>query len=341
MVRPVRRHVSGVRGSVSVFPSRAFEQAAALCDAANPKTNDGGGDRRLDERAFLLWWAARPIVHDPRRLLLRFSDRMIQAVEHVRSIKGTPVIGQGAEDSDAAFDTVDALFQQHPPEHFVGPLFRAFFKNVSRKPENLVSVMIAMATAAVGSMPLFESSHRDGEASLAMLVLQAFGFSEFEREATAEEQVERVLGNVGLYADRMRITEFVLHLRDDELETARRCARAFLEGLPPIVEVHALLFGKRGAARILSAYSRLATTHFKAASVVGAAWLLHQEGSANVVHFIEQIEEAAPKAKALCTLARAFPGHTKLLSPKNAERLAALPEETRQQMLDILRPAMT
>ena len=94
--------------------------------------------------------------------------------------------------------------------------------------------MIAMATAAVGSMPLFEPSHRDGEASLAMLVLQAFGFSEFEREATAEEQVEKVLGNVGLYADRMRITEFVLHLRDDELETARRCARAFLEGLPPI-----------------------------------------------------------------------------------------------------------
>jgi len=98
MDRPERRHLPGVRGSVSVFPARAFEQAAALYDAAHPANPDAIGDRRLDERAFLLWWSGKPIVHDVRQLLLRLARRTFDAVERMRAYQPTQIVGPDFRD---------------------------------------------------------------------------------------------------------------------------------------------------------------------------------------------------------------------------------------------------
>lgn len=339
--RPQRQHIPGVRGSVSVFPARAFEQTAALYDAAHAATSSNAtGDRRLDERAFLLWWSAKPIVHDVRQLLLRLARGMLDAVERMRAYKPTEIVGADFGDGeDAAFDTADAYFQDHSPEDLKGSLFKAIFANLARKRADLESVMIAMFTAALGGMMSFEPSHDKDEPSLAVLILRGFGFNQFSSQATPEEQVTGMTKTVSFFANRKHVTEFTLTLSDDELDVARKVARAMFESLPEIFESQAILFGKRATARILRAFSSMATTHFKATSIIAMAWLLRREGTANALRLVGQIEEVLPKARAMSKVAKAFPQYRKALLQENREDLASLPEETKQQMLAILKPA--
>jgi hypothetical protein len=342
MDRPQRQHVSGIRGSVSVFPVRAFEQAAALYDAANPANCDAPGDRRLDERAFLLWWSGKPIVHDVRRLLLRLARGMLHAVERVRAYQPTQIVGPDFRDGDdPAFDTADAYFQEHPPEGLKGKLFKAIFANLARNGADLQSVMIAMLTAALGGMMTLEGSHDKDEPSLAVLVLRAFGFTEFSPDATPEDQVAGITQSVSFFANRAQVTAFAQTLSDEELDIARKCARAMFEGLPEIFEMQAICFGKRATARILRAFSSMATTHFKATSIIAMAWLLRRQGTENALRLVSQIEEALPKAQAMSRLAKAYPQYRKEFLTKNADRLKSLPEETKEQMLAILKPAMS
>lgn len=343
MDRPERRHLPGIRGSVSVFPTRAFEQAAALYDAAHSATSPAAtGDRRLDERAFLLWWSGRPIVHDVRQLLLRLARGMLDAIDRMRGYESTEIVGADFGDGeDPAFDTADAYFQEHPPEGLKGSLFKAIFANLARKRADLQSVMIAMFTAALGGMMTFEASHDKDEPSLAVLVLRAFGFSQFSLDTTPEDQVIGITKSISFFASRTQVTEFTLTLSDDELDIARKVAQAMFEGLPEIFEAQAILFGKRATARILRAFSSMATTHFKATSIIAMAWLLRREGTANALRLVSQVEEALPKAKAMSKVAKAFPQYRKELLTQNADRLAALPEETKQKMLAILKPAMS
>jgi hypothetical protein len=342
MDRPERRHLPGVRGSVSVFPARAFELAAALYDAAQPARPDAIGDRRLDERAFLLWWSGKPIVHDVRQLLLRLARGMLDAVERMRAYQPTQIVGPDFRDGeDAAFDTADAYFYEHPPEGLKGKLFKAIFANLARKGVDLQSVMIAMFTAALGGMMTFEGSHDKDEPSLAVLVLKAFGFSQFPSDTAPEDQVVGITQTVSFFANRAQVMAFTQTLSDEELDIARKCARAMFEGLPEIFEMQAICFGKRATARILRAFSSMATAHFKATSIIAMAWLLRREGTAHALRLVSQIEEALPKAQAMSKLAKAFPQYRKELLTKNADRLAALPEETKRQMLAILKPAIT
>lgn len=342
MDRPERRHLPGVRGSVSVFPVGAFQQAAALYDAAHSTNPKALGDRRLDERAFLLWWSGKPIVHDVRQLLLRLARGMLDAVERARTYKPTQIVGADFRDGeDPAFDTADAYFQEHPPEGLKGKLFKAMFANLARKGVDLQSVMITMFTAALGGMMTFEGSHDKDEPSLAFLILKAFGFSQFSSDATPEHQVTGITKSVSFFADRAQVTAFTQTLSDEELAIARKCARAMFEALPEIFEAQAILFGKRATARILRAFSSMASTHFKATSIIATAWLLRREGTANALRLVGQIEEALPQAQAMSKLAKTFPQYRKEFLTKNADKLAALPEETKQQMLAILKPAMS
>ena len=341
MDRPTRRHVPGIRGSVSFFPSRAVDQAAALYDAAQSKApKDGAGDRRLDERAFVLWWARKPIVHDPRKLLLLFSAPLLNAVQNVRAHESIEVVGLD-ESEDPAFDIADAYFQEHPPERFKGRLFSALSSNLSHRPQDLVSVMTTMTAGALGGITVLEASPRDDDPSLASLVLQAFGFAQFPSTTSPEEQVKGVLRNVSFFANRDHVNDFVRGLSDEELDIARKCTRSFFEDLPAIFEAQGVLFGKSATAKILRAFSRMATIAIKASTVVGMAWLLRQEGRENALRLVDQIKEAAPMARGVSKLTKAFPEYRKLFLQKNLDRLTALPEETRQKILTVVKSTIS
>jgi hypothetical protein len=325
-----REVLVGVGGINGDFFSDARPQL--YVDAANPASGDAPGDRRLDERAFLLWWSGRPIVHDVRQLLLRLARGMIDAVERVRAYQPTQIVGSDFRDGkDPAFDTADAYFQEHPPESLKGKRVKAMFANLAHKGVDVQSVMIAMFTAALGGMMTFEGSHDKDEPSLTVLVLRAFGFTEFSVDATPEEQVTGMTKSVRFFANHAQVMAFTGSLSDEELDIARKCARAMFEGLPEIFEMQAICFGKRAPARILRAFSSMATTHFKATSIIAMAWLLRREGAANALRLVSQIEEALPKAQAMSKLAKAFPQYRKEFLTKNAAQMAALPEETAQQ----------
>jgi len=342
IVRPQRRHVPGLRGSLSVFPARAYEQATALFDAAHARPdNDRDSDRRLDERVFLVWWEGKPIANDPRRMLLNFASPMLASIEAVRAYEGTTIVDPEPDgDDDAIFNACEQYLLEHPPHKFKDRLFGVFFRNLGKHSEDMFSVMVTMAASALGWMPLLEPSHHPEEPSLAALIRKAFGFAEFESDDSDETQVYGVLKNIGLFADRQRITNFVLALTDEELETARRCARAFLEGLPPIFECQSLLFGKKTLAKLLRAFVSMLTAGLKSTMVIGLAWMLRQGFRENAVRLAEQIEEGAPKARALCIVARTFPQYRELLSNRNLTKLAELPEDTKSEMLAMLKAAI-
>jgi hypothetical protein len=342
MVRPQRRHLPGIRGSQSLFSPRAYEQAAALYDAAHPRQdNDGKSDRRLDERVFLLWWEGKPIAHDPRRMLLDFTSPMLASIEAVRAYEGATIVdAEPDRDDDAIFNACEQYLLEHPPDKFRDRLFRVFFRNLGKHSDDMFSVMVTMAASALGWMPLLEPSHQPDEPSLSTLVLKAFGFAELQVEDSPETQVYGVLKNIGLFADRQRITDFVLALSDEELEIARRCARAFLEGLPPIFECQSLLFGKKSLAKLLRAFTSMLTAGLKSTMVIGLAWMLRQGFRENAVRLAEQIEEGAPKARALCIVARTFPQYRELFSNRNLTKLAELPEDTKSEMLAMLKAAI-
>ncbi len=341
MSRPSREHVPGVRGSVSVFPSEAFAQAAALYDAGHPdREANGPTDRRLDERAFLLWWSGKAIVQPVPTLLLRLASPFLDALGRVQAEGGSQVVNGGSGDVDPAFDIAEANVAQYRHKGQRGPLFRTLFANLGRKNSDMVSVMITVLTGALGGSLFLGASHT-GEASLAALVLRAFGFADFRPGADPESEGQEMLGALHIFADRYKLTEFAVGLTEEELAMSRKCVRAVLEDLPVIYESYGLLMGRHSATRILQAFSRTATAAFKATWVLGMAWALRKRGTLDAIRMLDQIEDALPRAKALLTLADAFPEYRKLLLQKNAKRLAALPEETRKKMVDILKPSMT
>lgn len=334
--RPTRRHVSGVRGSVSYFPARAFGQAAALYDAGRPlKGSEAVTDRRLRERAFLLWWSGNPIVYDTRQLLLRFARNMLDAVDRMRDQKPTPVIGD--DPGNLAFETADAFVQEHQPQHLKWNLVSAFSDNLAGDRNDLASVMTFIFTGALGGTLVLDPSPCKDEPSLAQLVLQAVGFSEVPSEETPEEQIGGLFEDIDLFADRDRLADFVRYLSDEELSTARQCARVFFEDLPAIFEMQGVLFGKRATARVLKAFCRMTSVPYKAVFVIAMAWLLRKKGSPGALHLLNQIKEEAPKAKGLCKAVKAFPKYRKLFLLKNQARLGALPEELRLQMLAVIK----
>jgi hypothetical protein len=341
MERPERRHVAGFRGSLSVFPARAYDQAAALYDATRPYSDDVMTDRRLDEGAFLSWWSGRPVAVDPRGLLLDFAAPILNAIDAVRAYEGVTIVDpQPDGDDEAIFNACERYFQDHPPDQFKTRLFRAFFRNLGRRSDDMLSVMLTMATSALGAMPILAPSSHTDEPSLAALVLKGFGFAEFQSEDSPETQVYNVLKNVALFADRKRVTDFVFSLTDDELANARRCTRAFLEELPAIFECQNILLGKKATARVLRAFVSMLKAEVKASTVIGMAWILGQGFSGNALRLVEQIEEGAPKARGLCAAVRAFPKDRDLFLSKNLSKLAALPEEKKQEILAVLKSAM-
>jgi hypothetical protein len=341
MARPVRRHVAGVRGSVSLFPAEAYDQAAALYDGAPPNARQAAGDRRLGERAFFLWWEGKPIANDPRPMLLAFAGPMLGAIEAVRAYEGATIVDPQLEgDDDAIFDACERYFQDHPPDQFKTRLFRAFFRNLGRRADDMFSVITTMAASALGWVPLFEPSSHPNEPSLAALVRKAFGFGDFEPETSPETQVYAVLKNIAIFADRKTITAFVLSLTEEELATARRCSRIFLEELPSIFECQNILFGKKALATLLRAFASMLTPAIKATLVIGLAWMVREGLRENVIRLTDQIEENASKARGLCLAFRTFPQYRTLFLNKNLEKLAQLPEDKRREILAVLKSAM-
>lgn len=340
MDRPERRHLVGQRGSVSVFSARAFDQAAALYDATQPRESGAPTDRRLDERAFLLWWSGKPIAQDPRQLTLRLASPLLKAIEAIKAYRGTPVLDFDPRDSEAEYDAVERYFQEHPPEQLKGQLFRTLFRNLGRRPDDMLSVVFTMTVSAMGHVPLIEASGSRDEPSLATLVLKALGLGEFQSDLSEEAQVDAVLRNISAFSDRETISNFVLARTDEEMNTARRYASALLEGLPAIFELQSVLFEKKSTARLMHAFSKMTTTGLKAAATIGIAWLLHKESPENGLRLVEQIEQEAPRARGLCSLARAYPQYRELFLSKNLARLAELPEDKKRDMYEYIMNAM-
>lgn len=84
----------------------------------------------------------------------------------------------------------------------------------------------------------------------------------------------------------------------------------------------------------------MATATLKSTMVIGVAWMLRQDFGTNAMRLAEQIEEGAPQARGLCAAARAFPEYRELLSHKNLDKLAQLPEEKKREILATVKSAM-
>jgi hypothetical protein len=337
IARPERRHIPGLRGSMSFFPAEAFAQAAALFDAAQP-AKARVGDRRLDKRAFLLWWSGEPIAQDSRAVLLKTIAPLFKALERIRAEAQTTIFEPPSEDDDPSFDAADAFVERHRREPLRVPVLRATRKNLKRSDSDFASLMVAGLTIALGGMPVFGSSHIDGEPSLESLFARAFRLHDLpSSEGTnLEEQVPELLEPARIFADREQLKTFVLSLSDAELETARKFTRVFVEDMPTIFEAYGVLVG-RNPFQGLMQFAAQSQPFTKAQFIIGTAWLLRRHGSANCESIIQQVEQNRSRVQAVCMLAKAFPEHRTLLLTRNAKRFAALPEETRRKIADTLK----
>jgi hypothetical protein len=334
IARPQRRHLPGVRGSVSFFRTEAFAQAAGLFDAAQ-RAKGRVGDRRLDKRAFLLWWSGERIAQNSRALLLKTIAPLFKSLERIRAEAQTTIVEHPGEDDDASFDAAEAFVERHGRESIRVPVLRATRKNLGRSESDFASLMVAGLTIALGGMPVFGSSHIDGEPSLESLFARAFKLQDLpsSENTNPEEQVPELLEPARIFANVKELEAFVLGLSDAELETARKFTRVFVEDMPTIFEAYGVLVG-RNPFQGLMQFAAQSQSYTKAQIIIAVAWLIRRHGSANCESIIQQVEQNRSNVQALCMLAKAFPEHRTLLLKRNATRLAALPEETRQKMLD-------
>jgi hypothetical protein len=336
VARPVRRHVPGVRGSVSFFPAEAFSQAAAMFDAAQPAN---AGDRRLSKRAFLLWWSGERIAQDPRTLILATVSPLFKALERVRTEGQTTRVEPTSEDDDPAFDAADSFYVRHRREPLREPLLRATHKNLGRSESDFASFVITGLTIALGGMPLFGSTHIEGEPSLESLFVRGLRLNDLpppEDGKSFEQQLPELIEPGRIFADRKELTRFVNDLGDDELETSRKFTRVFVEDIPVILEAYGVLFGKHPFGGFVQFLAKCQPVT-RAQVIIGVAWLLRRHGTADCQRLVQLIEQARSRAQATCMLAKAFPEYRSLLLTRNAKQLAALPEVTRGKMLDAVR----
>lgn len=362
VARPKRRHLAGVRGSVSYFPPEAFGQAAAMFDAARQGERSNGGDRRLDERGFLVWWSGRPIAEDARALLLAATAPMFKATDRIRTVKRTLIIDEDEppdNPEDDAFDVAAAYFEQHQNEPIRSSYIRRLRRNVGGRAD-FGSVVVAVLAIALGGQPFLGLSPlEEEEPSLASLILKAFGAHDFPSHnggvkapgalphgetvnvargaARDQNMLGEILEGIRIFTNRERLREFVLGLSDGELEAAHKYAHMLFEELPVIFEAHEVFFGRNKFAGLIRAFTKQASTTFRAYGVVAAGWLSRKFGTARFESLFEQCQRELPRARAICTLARAFPGYRKLLLTRNAQRLAELSEETRSKMLETIK----
>lgn len=114
----------------------------------------------------------------------------------------------------------------------------------------------------------------------------------------------------------------------------------FLEGLPPIFECQNILFGKKALATLLRAFTSMVTPGFKATMVIGMAWMLRRGFGEDTIRLVDQVEENAPKARAICAAVRAFPKYRSLFLNRNLKKLEALPEEKKREIYQVLKSEM-
>lgn len=365
VARPIRRHVPGVRGSMSVFPAEAFGQAAAMFDAARQGKRRDRGDRRLDERGFLLWWSGKPIAQDPRELVLGAMEPMFKSVEKIRAEERTAVHLESSEaDDDLAFDVAEAYVERHGDEPIRNPLTRKVRQNLGRNANDFSSVVTALLTLALGGQPALDASAYEDEPSLASLILKGFAGPAFlslgASGADGQDRAAKKRGEIvgandvareeqGLAAflepasflfDRAQMTSFVFGLSYDELNASRKYSRVLLEVMPTVFEANELLVGQNKFAKTLRALAS-APIATKAHNIVGIAWLVRRYGAEPFERICDQYERVYPNARAICTLAKAFPEYRELLLTRNAKRLAALSEETRKTMFESIKKMLT
>jgi hypothetical protein len=358
IARPIRKHVPGIRGSVSLFPTEAYKQAAAMFDASRQNKHGGPGDRRLQMRSFSLWWAGEPVAGNPRDLMLEAMAPMPKALDRIRNEERTLVVGEmmgereRAEDSeDIAFDIADAFMTRHANEAVCGPVTQRLYKNLERQHDDFLSVATALLTIGLGGRLPLERSMFTGERSLAALILKAIGadaFSKMQEDARIpatsaqehsndEKQIDEVFEVAQITFDRDKLKAFIAGLQDKELDAAHRYARVFLEDVPIILEAWEVLFGKNKLAATLRVLGKL-PTQFRACVVVSIALIIRLHGNAGCEMLAESVKQTRPQAEMLCALAKAFPKYRKLLLTRNLPRLQALAEDQRQAMWESIKP---
>jgi len=346
---------------VSRFPPEAFDQAAAMFDASLKGTRVHR-DRRLRVRGFLLWWDAKPVAGNPRELILKTAEPMFGAIDRIRAEERTVVVDDSPADEtsdeadDLAFDIADAYVEKHAREPIRGPVFRRVLRNLGRRREDFLSVIVALLTTALGGHPILEDPSVKGDSSVGSLILKSFAAHEFPKvqqpqsEAQAgaapqesgsdEDQVRDILQSAAILSNRDRVRVFTAGLDDYDLTAARKYARVFLEDIPIIFEAHEIVFGKNKFTSTIRTLSR-APTELKAYLVIGVAWLVQRFGPERFESIAESCKRARPQAEVTCTLAKAFPSYRELFLERNLSRLAALPEETRQKMFESIKSLIT
>ena len=343
--------MSGVRGSVSYFPSEAFAQAAAMFDESSRGV-----------QAFALWWAGKPIAQDARDVLVAAATLVLREIDRVRVAEPTVVLGVNDPDDpdDPAFDAADNYVSLHQAKPIRGHLSSTIYRNLGRSKSDFASVIVVILTIALGGHPFVdEPSSIDDEPSLRVLLLKSFGGDDFpspqnsaaphplgseERRAAnkhQEAELSTFLAAASILSEREALSSFVLSLGDEEIEAARKYAHMFYEDLPVIYEANELLYGRNTFARTLRTLAKQASIGVKAFGTIAVAWLLREVGRERFDLILKPCNLALPGARALCTLARTFPKYRELLLAKNAARLAALPEETKSKMFDSIKDLVT
>jgi len=358
VARPVRRHVRGLRGSISRFPAEAFDQAAAMFDASRQRSMQAQGDRRMRVRSFLLWWNGKPVAGDPREIIWNAISPMFKTLERLRSSERTLAINSDPmNEDDEAFEIAESYVANHKDEPLRGPVARRLLRNLGRRREDFFSVAITLLQTALGGYPLLGGPSLEGEPSLDSLVLRSLAANEFQKmvrvaatvapnegalkqPTTDETQVEELFEPISVLSDRQGLKELCEGLSDEELETARTYTRMFFEDFPRFFKAFEIVFGKNKFAGTVQILTEL-PTDVRAYFVLCVAWLIREKGREPFDTIAESCNRCRQHTEALLALAKTFPNYRELFLRRNIKRLEALPQEERDKMFQSIKHLLT
>lgn len=351
---PYRRHVPGVRGSISRFPSHAFEQAAAIFDGSNRSSQQGPGDRRLRVRSFLLWWDGRPVAGDPRDIILDAASAMFAVVDRVRNEGRTEIADEPDDEEFEAFNIAEGYVAAHGHEPVRGRVGKRILRNLARQREDFLSVATTILTAALGGRPLFGGAVVEGETSLEGLVLKAIAADYFtqlvakvappqdgaSKPESDEDRVRDIFESVLPMTSAERLQELAHDLSDEELEAARKYSHVLLEDIPTCFQAFEVMYGKNRFAKTVRILADL-PTDVKAYLVICIGALMRKYGRVPFESIAESCRNNMGQAKALCALHKAFPRYRQLFLTRNLNQLAVLPQEERDKMYQSIKHLLT
>ena len=280
---PTQRHVSGVRGSVSVYPPGTDRPLLALCRWRARR-------RKLHELAFRLWWEGYAI--QPRTLR--------ESLGRLMPSTGKTGRAHGKADSpDARAERAAIALSANKRDPTVRRLRRHL-----RNPEDVYSAVFNVMLVAFGETPPWGGDGLEaetGERTVEELIFVGWGLTH-----AAGTWIPGGAGDVPAVFDALctggiqdidGLSKLIDGASDEELVTARQDARMLTEDLPLVVRALVHIYG--GDAAGLKALSALRSEDagIQASMVAVCLALRRSLGSAGFAHLRETMARLAPAAR--------------------------------------------